>query len=78
MKQLNIKTEIYHDGFKIYPGKPKAARLETHDDHRVAMSLALIGTKVSGIQLKNPGCVSKTFPEYFSLLKRLGVKVEIN
>ncbi|MGY6212274.1 hypothetical protein ACXEO8_20070 [Cytobacillus firmus] len=33
----------FKDGLKIYPGNPKPALLNTYDDHRVAMSLALIG-----------------------------------
>jgi 3-phosphoshikimate 1-carboxyvinyltransferase len=76
MNKMNIKNEEFEDGFKIYPGDPSPATLETYDDHRVAMSLALIGAKVLGIKLKDPGCVSKTFPNYFTMLESMGVRCE--
>jgi 3-phosphoshikimate 1-carboxyvinyltransferase len=39
------------------------------------MSLSLIGTRVSGIKLNNPGTVSKTCPKYFYLLENMGVGI---
>lgn len=75
LSKLGIKVEEYKDGLTVYPGKPKPALLNTHDDHRVAMSLALIGSRVAGIQLNDPGCVSKTCPQYFELLEGLGVYI---
>lgn len=75
LTKLGIKVEEFKDGLKVYPGKPKPAVLNTYDDHRVAMSLALIGSKVEGIQINDPGCVSKTCPEYFRLLEILGLNI---
>ncbi len=37
----------------------------TYDDHRMAMSFALIAAKVKGCSIKHPACVSKTFPHFF-------------
>ncbi|MFD2829140.1 3-phosphoshikimate 1-carboxyvinyltransferase [Corticicoccus populi] len=76
MKKIGINVQVFDDGFKIYPGRPSPSALDTYDDHRVAMSLALIGTKIPGVKLNDPGCVSKTFPEYFSVLKNLGIEIE--
>lgn len=59
----------------MYPGNPKPASLNTYDDHRVAMSLALIGSKVEGIRINDPGCVSKTCPHYFGMLENLGLNI---
>ncbi|MCT1904631.1 3-phosphoshikimate 1-carboxyvinyltransferase [Oceanobacillus sojae] len=75
LKELGIRTEEFEEGLRVYPGTPKPACLDTYDDHRVAMALALIGSKVEGIQLNDPGCVSKTFPGYFSFLEELGLSV---
>ena len=47
------------------------AVIETYNDHRMAMSLALIGLKVPGIVIKNPGCVAKTYPGFWQDLERL-------
>jgi len=59
------------DGFTIHPGRPKPAVLNTYDDHRMAMSLSLLGLKVPGIVLANPSCVAKTYPDYFDDIERL-------
>ncbi|MEI5908857.1 3-phosphoshikimate 1-carboxyvinyltransferase [Bacillus spongiae] len=76
LTKLGIKVEEFEDGLKIYPGKPTPSLLDSYDDHRVAMSLALIGCRVEGIEIKNPGCVSKTCPNYFEMLANLGVRVK--
>jgi 3-phosphoshikimate 1-carboxyvinyltransferase len=76
LSKLGIHVEEYKDGLTVYPGTPQAATLDSYDDHRMAMSLALIGTKVPGIIINDPGCVSKTCPSYFELLHQLGVHIE--
>jgi 3-phosphoshikimate 1-carboxyvinyltransferase len=60
------------DGFVVDPGTPHAARIATHDDHRMAMSFALLGLRVPGIEIADPGCVAKTFPGYWDALDGLG------
>jgi 3-phosphoshikimate 1-carboxyvinyltransferase len=44
------------------------AEIETYNDHRMAMCFAILGLKVPGIKIKNPGCVKKTFPNFFQKL----------
>jgi 3-phosphoshikimate 1-carboxyvinyltransferase len=55
----------------IEPGSPHGARIETYDDHRIAMAFALLGLRVPGIEIADPGCVAKTFPTYFEALDAL-------
>jgi 3-phosphoshikimate 1-carboxyvinyltransferase len=55
----------------IHPGTPKPARIETYDDHRMAMSFAVLGLRAQGITILEPGCVSKTFPKFFEVLEGL-------
>lgn len=55
----------------IFPGQPKAAVIETYEDHRVAMAFSLLGLRTEGIVIDNPGCCKKTFEEYFEILERL-------
>ncbi len=59
------------DGLTITPGPLHGAEIETYNDHRIAMSMALVGLKVPGIVIKNPGCVAKTYPRFFQDLERL-------
>lgn len=75
LTQLKIQVEEFEDGLKVYPGSPVPTLLRSYDDHRMAMSLALIGAKARGIRIHDPGCVSKTCPTYFSMLQNLGIGV---
>lgn len=78
LKKMGIKVEEREDGFKIYPGTPRGARLNPHDDHRQAMVFSLLSLKVPEIIIENPACVSKTCPGFFSELQKLGVQVKLN
>jgi 3-phosphoshikimate 1-carboxyvinyltransferase len=56
------------DTLEIFPGPLHGAEIETYNDHRMAMCFATLGLKVSGIKIKNPACVKKTFPDFFEKL----------
>jgi 3-phosphoshikimate 1-carboxyvinyltransferase len=60
------------DGFTIHPGEPRPTVFRTYEDHRMAMSLALLGLRVPGIEIEDPGCVAKTYPGFFADLESLG------
>jgi 3-phosphoshikimate 1-carboxyvinyltransferase len=49
-------------------GPAKGAAIETYDDHRIAMSFAVLGLAVPGIAIQNPGCVGKSFPDFWEKL----------
>ena len=53
-----------------------SATVDSHNDHRIAMMLATIGLSSNSIQIANCECVSKSYPEFFDVLKHLGGKVE--
>ena len=55
------------------PDRPRQAELDTYDDHRMAMSLALAGSRTPGIRINDPACVNKTYPNYFKDLASFGV-----
>ena len=69
--RLGAQVESGEDFLKIRPGTYIATDIETYDDHRMAMSLALVGLKVPGIHIKNPGCVEKSFPDFFEQLEAI-------
>jgi 3-phosphoshikimate 1-carboxyvinyltransferase len=60
---IEVATEA--DGFTVTPGTVRPTRFRTYDDHRMAMSLALLGLRVPGIEIEDPGCVAKTYPDFF-------------
>jgi len=59
------------DGIFIYPGTPKAAEIETYEDHRMAMAFSLVGLRTEGIVIKNAECCAKTFETYFKVLESI-------
>lgn len=70
--RLGVRVEEHEDGMTIYPCKTfKPANIQTYNDHRMAMAFSLIGLHVPGITIENPGCVSKTFPDFFKVLETL-------
>jgi 3-phosphoshikimate 1-carboxyvinyltransferase len=72
LRRAGIDASAEPDGFTVTPGpQPRPARFATYDDHRMAMSLALLGLRVSGIEIDDPGCVAKTYPGFFADLERL-------
>ena len=71
LNRLGIGAQEESDGYVVKPGTPKPGRVETYDDHRMAMSFALLGLRHPGITILNPACTSKTFPDYFAVLETL-------
>jgi 3-phosphoshikimate 1-carboxyvinyltransferase len=72
LTRLGIRVEEEEDALRVFPGRVRPGVVETYDDHRIAMSFALLGLRVPGIGIRNPRCVEKTFPEFFTLLESLG------
>lgn len=71
LNRLGVRVETRADGLTVYPASHiRPAALETYDDHRMAMSLSLIGLKIPGITINDPACVAKTFPTYFDVLEK--------
>ena len=72
LARLGVRVEEHEDGMTIHPvEKTRPAVIQTYNDHRMAMSFALIGLRFDGVTIENPSCVSKTFPGYFEMLKQL-------
>ena len=71
LRKVGAGVEEHEDGLTIHPAALHGATLETYDDHRMAMSLALIGLRVSGITILNPECTNKTFPTFWRTLESL-------
>jgi 3-phosphoshikimate 1-carboxyvinyltransferase len=71
LRKFGVGVEEFQDGLTIHPGPLHGARAATYRDHRMAMSLALLGLRVPGVLIEDPGCVSKTYPNFFSDFERL-------
>jgi 3-phosphoshikimate 1-carboxyvinyltransferase len=73
LQRAGIHAEELADGLVVDPtrSQPRPARLETYDDHRLAMAFALLGLRVEGIEIADPTCVNKTYPGYWADLRGL-------
>ncbi len=72
LARLGVQVEEHPDGMTIHPCKSfQPAKIQTYNDHRIAMAFSLIGLRASGLTIENPTCVSKTFPDYFDVLGTL-------
>jgi 3-phosphoshikimate 1-carboxyvinyltransferase len=65
LAKLGAKAEIVDEGLEIHPGTLRPAEIETYNDHRMAMSFAVAGLAIPGVKIMNPGCVSKSFPNFW-------------
>ena len=65
LTKLGQRCEERPDGFTIYPAPVAPAVVHTYDDHRMAMSLALVGLRAAGVRIQDPGCVAKTYPGFW-------------
>lgn len=68
LRRLGQVVEEFPDGLAITPQPVRPAVIETYADHRIAMSFAILGCAVPGIVIADPGCVAKTFPDFFDRL----------
>ncbi len=69
MRKLGAAVEEGNDSIRVTPPAAlKPATIATYDDHRMAMSFSLAALGGIKVRINDPGCVGKTFPEYFEVL----------
>ena len=68
MTRLGAHVEVDGEELHITPGIVRPARVQTYGDHRVAMSFAVAGLRVPGIEIADPDVVTKTWPSYWEML----------
>ncbi|HEY7036814.1 MAG TPA: 3-phosphoshikimate 1-carboxyvinyltransferase [Thermomicrobiales bacterium] len=68
LRRLGQTVEERPDGLTIHPAPIVPADVHTYDDHRMAMSFAITALRAPAIRILDPGCVAKTFPDFFARL----------
>jgi 3-phosphoshikimate 1-carboxyvinyltransferase len=72
LKKLGAGVIEHEDGLEIFPERNyRKAVVETYNDHRIAMSFSIAGLKIDGLEIVNPACVTKTFPDFFRFFGRI-------
>jgi 3-phosphoshikimate 1-carboxyvinyltransferase len=69
--KTGIRVEERPDSLVITGGQPRGVEIETYNDHRIAMSFAILGLAVPGMRIRNPACVAKSFPGFWKELAKL-------
>ena len=71
MAAIGLVAEEEPDGLFVHPSAPRAGRVRTHHDHRLAMALSLAGLVVDGVEVEDPDVVAKSWPEWWQSLDAL-------
>jgi len=69
--RMGIRAAEAGDTLTIVGGRPHGATIDTHDDHRMAMSFAVAGVKIPGVMIKGEDCVEKSFPKFWDVFNQL-------
>jgi len=71
LRKTGVRAEETDDGIMINGGRPHGGEIETYNDHRIAMSFAILGLRIPGMKIKDQDCVNKSFPGFWEEMKKL-------
>ena len=66
------------DSITVHGGVPHGAAIATYEDHRMAMSFAILGSVIPGIEILEPRVVTKSYPTFWEVLPSCGIAVRLN
>ena len=70
LKACGIEAKEYEDGYEITGGIPKKATIDSHGDHRIAMSFAILGL-LCGMKVEKAESINTSFPNFFKLFEKI-------
>ena len=72
LTKIGAKVKLTKSSITILPQQIySGAKINTYDDHRIAMSFAIAGLKIRGMEIENPNCVNKSFPNFWKEFRKL-------
>jgi 3-phosphoshikimate 1-carboxyvinyltransferase len=74
LSKVGIRSEAGADYLIVHGGTPHGARIATYEDHRMAMSFAMLAAKTAGIEIEEPSVVDKSFPTFWETLCEIGIQ----
>jgi len=78
LERMCIKVTEESNRLTITGSQPKGALIDSRDDHRIAMAFSLLGSVAGETVIDRAECVSKTYPEFWDILKSIGGEVKID
>ena len=73
LSKMAITSKVSNDSITITGGQLQSAQIDTYQDHRMAMAFATTAGKIP-ITINNPQVVSKSFPNFWREIRKLGIK----
>jgi 3-phosphoshikimate 1-carboxyvinyltransferase len=78
LREAGVEARAETDALAVRGGAraagPLPRRLPTRNDHRIAMSAGLLALRIPGVLIENPGCVAKSYPDFWRDLDSLAVR----
>ncbi len=78
LTRMGIKVVEEKNRLVVVGGPTINSVIDSRGDHRIAMAFSLPGLYADGIMINNAECVSKTYPEFWDILKSIGGEVKID
>jgi 3-phosphoshikimate 1-carboxyvinyltransferase len=77
LSKMGAKIQEFDDGLVIQRSDLKAATVDSHHDHRIAMALSVAALRAEGTtRIKHIDCVAKSYPDYAQQMQSLGFSIE--
>jgi 3-phosphoshikimate 1-carboxyvinyltransferase len=76
LHKVGVSSEAGPDYLIIRGSRPTGGRIATYEDHRMAMSFAMLACRTNGIVIEKPEVVAKSFPTFWRTLDQLGIRGE--
>jgi 3-phosphoshikimate 1-carboxyvinyltransferase len=77
LKKMGADIEETEEGLKVRPSKLKGSAVDSHEDHRLALSLIVAGLGAEGeTQVRGVTCIAKSYPSFFADFKKIGALIE--
>ena len=78
LERMGVKVREERNTLTVTGSMPRGSVIDTKGDHRIAMAFSILGSVVGETIIDGAECVSKTFPEFWDILKSIGGEVRIN
>jgi len=78
LKRMGIPVREERDSMYITGTRPAGGVIDSKGDHRIAMAFSILGVLAGNTVIDGAECVSKTYPDFWTVLKSLGAEVVIN
>jgi len=72
---MGVESITTNNSIHIIGGNPHSAVIKTYDDHRMALAFSIAGSVINGMGIENPHVVIKSFPSYWDVVKKLGIRI---